>query len=98
MILEIAEIEAKPGMETELEHGVSKALPIFRKARGFISLSFRRSIEHPQRYRLFVKWETLEDHTEIFQQSEGFQQWRALVGHCFADKPKVDHSLCVVES
>lgn len=98
MILEIAEIEVKPGMEAELERGVVNALPIFKNAHGFIHLSLRRSIEFPQRYRLFVEWETLEDHTEGFQKQEGFQQWRKLVGHCFSDKPKVDHSVNIVES
>ena len=32
MILEIAQIDVKPGMETEFEAGVKKAAPIFKRA------------------------------------------------------------------
>lgn len=98
MILEIADMEVKPGMGDEFERGVASAVPVFKKAHGFIRLSLQRGIENPQRYRVLLEWETLEDHTEGFRKSEGFQQWRQLVGHCFVDAPKVDHSQCVVES
>jgi len=98
MVLEIADFEVKPGMEQELESGVRSALPIFKAARGFIDLQLHKCIENPLRYRVFLRWETIEDHTEGFRKSEGFQQWRQLVGHCFADAPKVDHSHCVLTS
>ena len=32
MVLEIAQIDVKPGLEAELEAGVAKAVPIFRRA------------------------------------------------------------------
>ena len=98
MILEIAENLIKPGLEDEFERGVASALPIFQSAHGFIDLSLQRCIENPQRYRVFLRWETMEDHTEGFRNSEGFQLWRGLVGHCFAEPPKVDHSRCVLQS
>ena len=34
MILEIAQIDVKPGMEAEFESGVAKAAPIFQRAKG----------------------------------------------------------------
>ena len=34
MVLEIAQIEIKPGMEAEFETGVKQAAPIFQRARG----------------------------------------------------------------
>ena len=95
MILEIAELDIKEGMEAEFEHGVEQAIPIFKVAKGFISLKLRRIVERPLSYRLFVEWQTLEDHTETFRNSEGFQTWRNLVGHCFAGAPRVDHSVIV---
>jgi heme-degrading monooxygenase HmoA len=98
MVLEIAETELKPGMAEEFERGVAASLPIFRKAPGFIDLSLQRCIENPMRYRVFLRWETIENHTEGFRKSQGFQQWRQLVGHCFAVAPKVDHSQCVLAS
>jgi len=91
VILEIAEIEVKPGTEARFEAGVAAAAPLFRAARGCLGLELQRSIEQPLHYRLFVRWETLENHTVDFRQSAAFQQWRALVGDCFALTPRVGH-------
>jgi heme-degrading monooxygenase HmoA len=96
MILEIAQIDIKPGMEQDFESGVGKATPIFKRARGCRGLELRRSIEKPNRYRLFVKWETLENHTVDFRGSADFQEWRKLVGHCFAAPPDVEHTKVAV--
>jgi heme-degrading monooxygenase HmoA len=92
MVTEIAQIDVKPGMEREFEEGVEKARPIFRQAKGFRRLGLLRSIEKPQRYRLMIEWETLENHTVDFYGSDNWKAWRALVGHCFAGPPEVDHS------
>ena len=91
MILEIAQIAVKPGLESEFEAGVAKAAPIFRRAQGCKGMELQRSIEKPGRYRLFVKWETIENHTVDFRGSADFQEWRKLVGHCFASPPEVEH-------
>ena len=92
MVVEIAQIEIKPGLEAEFEAGVKKSVPLFRRARGCSGLELHRSVEKPQRYRLLVKWETVENHTVDFRGSEDFQAWRKLVGHCFASPPEVEHT------
>src|SRR5579864_2679596 len=91
MILEIAQIDVKPGMEAEFESGVAKAGPVFRRAKGCTGMALQRSVEKPARYRLFVKWETVENHTVDFRGSPDFTEWRGLVGHCFASPPEVEH-------
>jgi len=92
MVTEIAQIEIKPGMEAEFEAGVAKVAPIFRRARGCEGMELHRSVEKPQRYRLLVKWATVENHTVDFRGSDDFQEWRKLVGHCFAAAPEVEHT------
>jgi quinol monooxygenase YgiN len=91
MITEIAQIEVKPGLESEFERGVKQAAPIFKRAKGCHGMELRRSIEKPARYRLFIQWATLENHTVDFRGSPDFQEWRKLVGHCFAAPPEVEH-------
>jgi len=91
MILEIAQIEVKPGMEAEFETNVKKATPLFQRAKGCQGMALQRSHEKPTRYRLFVQWATLENHTVDFRGSADFQEWRKLVGHCFAGPPDVEH-------
>ena len=91
MILEIAQIDVKPGTENDFEAGVNSAKPIFKRAKGSKSVTLQRSHEKPSRYRLFVQWETLENHTVDFRGSADFQEWRKLVGPYFASPPEVEH-------
>jgi glucose/arabinose dehydrogenase/heme-degrading monooxygenase HmoA len=91
MILEIAQIDIKPGMENTFEAGVKAAAPLFKRAKGCKFITLQRSHENPSRYRLFVQWETLENHTKDFRESADFQEWRKLVGHCFVAPPNVEH-------
>ena len=97
MILEIAQIDVKPGMETEFEAGVQKAAPLFKRAKGCTGMALQRSIEQPARYRLVVQWATVESHTVDFRGSADFAEWRKLVGHCFAQPPQVEHVREVVK-
>lgn len=96
MITEIAQIEVKSGTEKDFETAVAKAKAAFGRAKGFHGFELHRSIEKPQRYRLMVKWETVEDHTVGFRGSENFSEWRALVGSYFAVPPEVEHTETVV--
>jgi len=96
MILEIAQIDVKTGMENEFEAGVKKATPIFQRAKGCQGMTLQRSHETPSRYRLFIRWATLENHTVDFRGSADFQEWRKLVAHYFATPPQVEHVTEVV--
>jgi heme-degrading monooxygenase HmoA len=70
MILEIAQIDVKPGSEGAFETNIARAAEIFRAAAGCRSFAVRRSVEKPQRYRLLIEWDTLEAHTRDFTGSE----------------------------
>ncbi len=98
MIMEIAQIDVKLGLDAQFEDGVRKAAPIFKRAKGCGGMTLQRSYEKPQRYRLFVQWETLENHTVDFRSSADFQEWRKLVGDCFASPPEVEHVREVVKA
>ena len=98
MIMEIAQIDVKPGMEAEFETGVKNAAPLFKRAKGCTGMALQKSHEKPQRYRLFVKWDTLENHTRDFRGSDDFTAWRGLVGQYFAAPPEVEHTETVLTS
>ncbi len=91
MITEIAQFDIKPGMEKEFEAGVAKAAPLFKRAKGCRSMRLMDTIERPNFYRLLVEWDTLENHTVDFRGPPDFQEWRKLVGHCFAAPPVPEH-------
>ena len=92
MILEIAQIDVKPGMEAEFERGVDQAKALFQRAKGCHGMELHKSVEKPSRYRLMIRWAALEDHTVAFRGSADFAAWRQLVGHCFASPPEVEHT------
>jgi heme-degrading monooxygenase HmoA len=70
MITEIAQLIVKEGMNAEFEAGAAKALPLFKRAKGFQSLEIKRAMEKPQLYFLVIQWATLENHTVDFRGSE----------------------------
>ncbi|QGZ41670.1 heme-degrading monooxygenase HmoA [Pseudoduganella flava] len=92
MIYEIAEITIHPGTNAAFEAAVGEAVPLFRRAKGCLSMRLDRTIERPDTYRLVIGWETLEHHTVDFRGSADFQAWRGLVGGFFAEPPKVEHT------
>jgi len=59
-------------------------------------LRLLKLIEQPSRYTLMVTWETVDDHVVHFRQSQDYQEWRRLVGECFADPSHVTHSQIAV--
>lgn len=96
MIYEVAEIEVIAGSDASFEAAVAAAMPHFKSARGCRSFALNRSVEYPQRYRLVVGWDSVDDHMIHFRASEGFQAWRALVGAYFAAPPRVEHVTVVL--
>jgi heme-degrading monooxygenase HmoA len=48
---------------------VKKAGSIFKRAKGCKAMTLQKSHENPSRYRLFVQWDTLENHTKDFRES-----------------------------
>lgn len=91
MILEVAILNVVPGQEAAFENAFAEAQAIISAQKGYISHEVRRCIEQKSRYILLVNWETLEDHTEGFRQSEGYQDWKALLHHFYDPFPTVEH-------
>lgn len=99
MILEVADIRIRPGEQAAFESAIQHGLAtIISKSRGFRGYKVNHGIESPQRYLLMIFWDTLENHTVDFRQSDAFTQWRAIVGGYFAQPPQVEHFDLVTKS
>jgi heme-degrading monooxygenase HmoA len=72
-ILELATIDIKQGANEEFEQALEKAQQVISKSKGYIGHQFHKCIEQDNRYVLLIRWETLEDHTEGFRESELFK-------------------------
>ena len=91
MIIERALFAVKPGQAEAFKAAYPQALPHIAAAKGFHKAEMRQGIENPETFLLLVWWQTLEDHTKGFRESDGFVQWRAVLGPLFASPPAVEH-------
>lgn len=98
VILEHAILTIEPGSEAQFEAVFTQAVAHIAASQGYLSHILRRSIETPNRYGLFVQWQTLEDHTRGFRGSPAFTEWRSLVSPFFAAPPVVEHYQLVTMS
>jgi heme-degrading monooxygenase HmoA len=91
MILEVAVLDIKPGLNVEFETAFQIANKIIAAMPGYISHELQHCLEKSDRYILLVRWQTLADHTIGFRQSPQYQEWRALLHHFYDPFPVVEH-------
>lgn len=91
MILEAVMLQVKKGMEQEYEEAFRKASELISSMKGYISHDLQLCIEAEGKYLLLVSWETLEDHTVGFRQSEEYQEWKNQLHHFYDPFPTVEH-------
>ena len=97
MVYEIAELQITPGHEREFEAAVKQAVPLFQRSAGCLGMKLQRVLEAPGKYRLVVRWETVEHHMVQFRGSPDFQEWRRLVSPHWVGPPARHHTEMVVE-
>ena len=97
VITEQAALDVIPGREAEFEEAFATAKAIIAASPGFVSLRLLRCIETPNRFLLLVEWDTLEDHTDGFRGSAGYEEWKRLLHHFYDPFPTVEHFKQVLE-
>lgn len=91
MILEIAQLQVKPGQTAAFEAAFAQAQPIIASMSGYLGHELQHCVENDHQYMLLVRWNTLEDHTVGFRQSPQYQEWRKLLHHFYDPFPTVLH-------
>jgi heme-degrading monooxygenase HmoA len=91
MITEIALLTIRPGQSAAFEEAFIEAQPIIEAARGYIQHELQQCMEQENKYLLVVRWKTIEDHTNGFRQSPGYQEWKKLLHHFYDPFPVVEH-------
>lgn len=92
MILETAKIKVAIENRADFEAALAQAVAhVLSKSPGYLKFEFLTGIEESDTYLLHIYWNTLEDHTIGFRESEFFTQWRGLIGPFFAAAPEVTH-------
>jgi heme-degrading monooxygenase HmoA len=98
MILEVAVLNIKPGMNQQFETAFVEASQIIASIKGYISHELQKCLESENQYLLLVNWQTIEDHTVGFRQSAEYQTWKKLLHHFYTPFPKVEHYQTVIKS
>ena len=93
MVLEVALIDVIPGQEDAFAAAYQQGRPILAGTPGCRSVRMTRGIESPARFVLLVEWDSVDDHTGNFRNTDRFTRWRELIGPHFANPPLVEHYL-----
>lgn len=97
MILEMAILQVLKGEETHFERDFAIACQYIQSVPGYVNHSLRKCIEEENKYLLLVDWETLEDHTIGFRESDAYLDWKKLLHHYYHPFPVVEHYEMVLE-
>ena len=98
MILEVAILNVRPGLEHEFEAAFAQASSIIASMPGHHTHQLQRCVEQSNRYLLLVQWDSLEAHTVGFRGSPEYQRWKQLLHHFYDPFPIVEHYALVVQS
>ncbi|HEY0298334.1 MAG TPA: antibiotic biosynthesis monooxygenase [Arachidicoccus sp.] len=91
MITEIAILKIKQNQSKAFLISFAKAEKIIASSQGYISHKLQKCIEQEDKFLLMVKWQTLENHTEGFRESEAYLDWKKLLHHYYEPFPEVEH-------
>jgi heme-degrading monooxygenase HmoA len=91
MVLEVAEIEVKPGEETAFTAAYRSARQLVASSPGLRSMRMTQGVESPTRFVLLIEWDSIEAHEQGFRETDRFPKWREAIGPFFAGPPRVEH-------
>jgi len=91
MILELAILHVKSGMENQFESDFKTASQYISSINGYKGHSLQKSIENENQYILLVNWNSIEDHEIGFRKSKVYQNWKELLHHYYEPFPTVEH-------
>jgi heme-degrading monooxygenase HmoA len=91
MVLEVADIEVRPGTEDEFTAAYLGVRDVLTGTPGCRSVRMTHGVESPARFVLLVEWESVQAHEDNFRGTDRFTAWRAAIGPYFAGPPRVEH-------
>ncbi|GJM82600.1 antibiotic biosynthesis monooxygenase [Paenibacillus timonensis] len=91
MILEVAQLQVKPGMMNDFESSFRKASKLISRMAGYLGHELHKCVETENKYILLVRWQSITAHEVGFRQSPEYQEWKALLHHFYDPFPTVEH-------
>ena len=91
MILEVAILQVKEGLENQFEKDFAIASKYISAVKGYKNHTLRKCIEQKNKYILLVNWQTIKDHEIGFRKSKEYIKWKELLPHYYDPFPVVEH-------
>ena len=97
MILEVAILNIKPGLQHNFEEDFALASKYISAIEGYSGHTLRKCVENDDQYILLVEWENIESHEIGFRKSDLYLKWKELLHHYYTPFPTVEHYKTVYE-
>jgi len=91
MILEAVFLFVKPDLSNQFEKDFVKASQYIASIQGYLGHRLEKCLEVEHKYLLLVDWNSLEDHTVGFRNSEAYLEWKKILHHYYEPFPVVEH-------
>lgn len=91
MIYEIAQLPVRREQMETFRRAFADVAPLLVRAKGYRGHLLAQGIETPETFHLIVRWQSLEDHTPGFEESEDHQVFMMGLQDYFSEEPKVHH-------
>ena len=98
MILEVAILNVKQGLESKFEQDFVLASKYISSIDGYMGHTLRKCIERENQYILLVDWENIESHEIGFRKSKVYLKWKELLHPYYNPFPTVEHYETVFEN
>ncbi|MFE5813805.1 antibiotic biosynthesis monooxygenase family protein [Streptomyces sp. NPDC056479] len=85
------------GDQDAFESAVRSHLPLLEEADGCLDVKLLRAVDKEGIVLLWVLWQSLEHHTEVFVKSEAFTKFAGAIMPFFAGTPEVLHASTVID-
>lgn len=91
MIYEIAVFPVHKEQAERFRLAFSEVAPLLTRAKGYQGHLLAQAIETPEHFNLIVRWQSLEDHSPGFEESEDHATFIAGLEEFFSEPPRVYH-------
>lgn len=98
MILEVAVLNVKQGLQRKFETDFALASQYISSIKGYKGHTLRKCVKTENQYLLLVDWVDIESHEIGFRKSQVYLKWKELLHDYYDPFPTVEHYETVFEN
>ncbi|ANP53051.1 quinol monooxygenase YgiN [Streptomyces griseochromogenes] len=96
-VWEVVQLPVAESHQNEFESVVRSHLPLLKEADGCLDVKLLRAIGKEGALLLWVLWQSLEHHTEVFMKTEAFTEFSSAMMPFFTATPEVLHASTAID-